>query len=422
MAKKKCWYRRRGYLHFDQPVGYQTARAVVRLPRNVATHSFFPLIKYCVSTKKISKDINGITVKEKQRPLAYAAHMDSHIYSYYAQKLSNAYEDKLKQHSLGDCVLAFRPLGYSNIDFAAMAFEEIRRQSSCCAVALDVTGFFDNLDHRVIKDSWSSVLDTSQLPYDHYAVYKSLTKYSVVEKDALDGMLSLSLNGSKNSKQRICSAKEFREIVRGGGLVLPNEKSFGIPQGTPMSAIVSNIYMLKFDIAAEEMMRVMGGKYFRYCDDMLFIAPVEFKDIVAGEIRKKIKNIKLDINTDKTEIRVFLQQGGVLKSDKPLQYLGFLFDGERVLIRSASLARYSQRMKRGVKLAKRTMIKRNRIRALKGHSDKPLFKRKIYTRYSHLGKRNFIRYGLRAADILDSKEIREQIKPLWGRLVAEIET
>ena len=179
--------------------------------------------------------------------------------------------------------------------------------------------------------------------------------------------------------------------------------------------------MLEFDIAAKSMMNAMGGRYFRYCDDMLFIAPVEFKDKIAGEMRKKINSIKLDLNTSKTEIRVFRRRRGILKCDKPLQYLGFLFDGERVLIRSASLARYSQRMKRGVRLAKSTMNKRNNIRIKNGQSVKPLFKRKIYMRYSHLGRRNFIRYGLRAADLLDSKEIRDQLKPLWSRLLKEIE-
>lgn len=409
-------------MHFDQPVGSKKAASVATSPKTVATHSFYPLIKYSVTSQKISKSSSGIIVSKKTRPIAYAAHMDSHIYSYYAQQLSALYETKLKEYAIEDCVLAFRSLGTSNIEFAAMAFEEIRTRQSCCAVALDVSGFFDNLDHNIVKETWSLVLNKPRLPEDHHAIYKSLTKFSAVNKEKLYAEFSISSNGSKDGLRRVCNASEFRNIVRAKGLIERNKQSFGIPQGTPISALISNIYMLDFDVAAKKIVGGMGGRYFRYCDDMLFIVPTEFKDSIAGIMRMEIRKIKLDLNTKKTEIRVFKRKKGVLQSDKPLQYLGFLFDGQRVLIRSASLARFSQRMKRGVKLAKSTMKKRNKIRVQNGQSEKTLFKRKIYMRYSHLGHRNFIRYGFRAADILKSKEIKEQLKPLWQRLVNEVET
>ncbi|TOH44391.1 hypothetical protein CGI79_25115, partial [Vibrio parahaemolyticus] len=54
---------------------------------------------------------------------------------------------------------------------------------------------------------------------------------------------------------------------------------------------------------------------------------------------------------------------------KPLQYLGFLFDGHSIFLRSTALARYSEKMKGGVKLAKKTMEKENRIRKSKGEPE-----------------------------------------------------
>ncbi|WP_243879901.1 hypothetical protein [Shewanella algae] len=103
-----------------------------------------------------------------------------------------------------------------------------------------------------------------------------------------------------------------------------------------------------------------------------------------------------------------------------LQYLGFMFDGENAYIRSSSLARYSEKMKRGVRLAKKTMRKYNVIRVSKGLPEKEVFKRKLYSRYTHLGGRNFITYGLRAANKMQSKTIKRQLKPLWRRFHEEL--
>lgn len=73
-------------------------------------------------------------------------------------------------------------------------------------------------------------------------------------------------------------------------------------------------------------------------------------------------------------------------------------------------------MKRGVRLAKATMRSRNDLRIARGETPTMLRKRKLYKRYSYLGRRNFVSYALRAAGILDAKEIKRQVKPLWKRL------
>ncbi|HGS4441951.1 TPA: hypothetical protein ACMDNB_003635 [Vibrio cholerae] len=120
-------------------------------------------------------------------------------------------------------------------------------------------------------------------------------------------------------------------------------------------------------------------------------------------------------------MRTFSSQGGILVADQMLQYLGFMFDGENVYIRSSSLARYSEKMKRGIRLAKKTMDKYNAVRVAKGLPEKSLYKRKLYSRYTHLGGRNFVTYGLRAASAMQSKTIKRQLKPLWRRFHEELE-
>ncbi len=423
MQKKHPWFRSRKYLHFDSPIGYKQALQIVSNPLSVAQHSFYPLITYQLSSEKIKRDRDtGLLLKKsKERPIAYAAHVDSHIYSYYVLQLNQFYETEIKRRAVDSSVLAFRSLGKSNIDFAADAFKEIKRRGNCSAVALDVTGFFDNLDHEYLKRMWCAILDAPILPDDHYAIFKSLTKYAMAEREALYDRLQISRHNPKRDRFRICEPREFREIIRAEGLIEFNKTKKGIPQGTPISAFLSNVYMLDFDELMCQEMEQMGGKYYRYCDDMLFIVPTEKRDEIADYVKQNIQNIHIDINTDKTELRTFEVRSGIQFSAKPLQYLGFTYDGSRILIRSAALARYSERMKRGVRFAKATMRKRNESRLNRGENERALFKKKLYGRYSHLGKSNFLRYGYRAANKMDSLAIKKQLKPLWARLQKEIE-
>ena len=357
----------------------------------------------------------------KRRHIAYAAHLDSHILSYYAHALSNAYESALKAADISESILAFRPLGLSNIDFAARAFSEIRSRGNCAVVALDIKGFFDSLNHAVLKGTWSTIINTDGLPADHFAIFKSITRFSEVDRSSLYQLFGISENNPKAKNQRVCSAEQFRSRVRKSGLIKTNIQEFGIPQGTPISAVLSNVYMFDFDRQVAEYVRTQGGCYLRYCDDMLIIVQKTAYRKIKSYVCKLINELKLDINLQKTEVSKFTRRRGRQTCDRPLQYLGFTFNGFQVLIRSAALARYSQRMKSGVRLAKATAKRRNEIRKSCRRPERELFKRKLYERYSHLGGRNFVRYGLRAADVLDSPAIRNQLKPLWQRLRDEFD-
>ncbi len=420
--KKHPWYRSRGYLHFDEPISFKSAQRIVTSAKKVAKHAFYPLINYSVNSKKIKQDkkTRHIEVKVKERPISYSAHVDSHIYSYYTNLLTRLYEEQLKKRSLEENVLAFRSLGKSNIDFAYEAFQEIKKFGECSVVALDLSKFFDTLDHGILKREWSKLIASEQLPADHYNLFKSLTKFAVVDRQKLYELLGVSIHNPRNGKKRLCEPKDFRKKVRKSGLIVINKGKEGIPQGSPISALLSNIYMIEFDRKMKNYVDSVGGKYYRYCDDMLFVVPKELKKKVAGIAANEIKEFKVRLNTDKTELRTFRKRAGKLVADNPLQYLGFLFDGENIYLRSTSLARYSERMRKGVRLAKATMRKRNNLRIQRGENPKPLFKKKLYRKYSHLGSMNFISYGMRAAEVMKSKTIKKQLKPLWDRLQEEM--
>lgn len=421
MNSENQWFRSRGYLHFDSPVKLRKACQIVKSPLNVAHHAFLPLISYDIHSFKISIDKDGnVQKKIKERPISYASHIDSHIYSYYAELLSNVYEKALHELQLKESVLAFRTLGKSNIDFANTAFEKIKAHGDCTAIAMDISGFFDNLDHVILKSMWCKLLQENSLPNDHFNIYRSLTKSSTVNRDLLYAALKISRNNPKSTGARLCDIKTFRDKIRGLGLIKTNSTGKGIPQGTSISALLSNIYMLDFDKKIKDIVVSISGEYYRYCDDMLFIIDSDKTSELISIVTKSISELKIEINDKKTEVRNFHVYSGVQKCDKPLQYLGFIFDGERKLIRSAALARFSGRMKAGVRLAKKTHQKANLIEEKNGVAKTPLFKKKIYERYSHLSKRNFITYGHKAANIMGSNAIKKQLKPLWGRLLKEM--
>ena len=213
---------------------------------------------------------------------------------------------------------------------------------------------------------------------------------------------------------------EFRAEVRGKNLIKKNIESKGIPQGAPISAFLSNLYMLEFDKFVKLITARVKGWYIRYCDDILIVVPPYCADRIEKRVLKKIKELRLEINSKKTERSRFSTIGNSLVADKSLQYLGFTFDGQRILIRSAALARYSQRMKGAVRRAKATAKSRNTAKVSKGLPTKPLYKKSLLEKYSHVGRRNFITYGLRAAQTLESKSIKRQLRPLWKRLQDEI--
>lgn len=418
------WFRRRGYPHFDQPIKLVKAQKIVSNPTEVARHSFYPFIKFTVETVKIK--FNRIDLKvEKQTPkircISYASHVDSHIYAYYSFLLSKQYEGEIKKLGLTENVIAFRSLGKNNIDFASRAFKEITERKNCHVLCLDVKGFFDNLDHQLLKSAWSQVLQRPQLAPDHYAVFKSLTQFATVDRDKVYQTLHRSTNNMSRKALRLCTPEEFRIKIRNTNLIEKNGvNKKGIPQGSPISALLSNIYMLNFDKNVKEHVETLGGFYFRYCDDMLIIVPIESKEYTYNFIKNEIDKIKLEFQDSKTEQINFKYKLGKIEAERPLQYLGFLFDGNQILLRSASLARYSERMRKGVRLAKSTMAKRNRARQARNEITKPLFKKNIYQRYTHLGRRNFLSYGYKASKIMDSKGIKRQLGRLWNRVQNEI--
>lgn len=437
---------KRRYPHFDPFINFSRNESsltyFLSTPTKIQQHSFYPFIKASILTPRYKntgkKNASGKWIRlldVKDRPILFASHFDAYIYSWYSTLLTEKYERKIKSINwdIYDNVLAYIEKGKSNIEFADEAFKYIQDKGNCVALAYDVKGFFDRLDHAHLERMWRIVINKGSLPKDHLNVYKSLTEYAFVEMADLEKQFPLFFKHlEKNRKikdkkkkhptHRICTPEEFRKKVRANKLIrgnpFKNDNSIstrygnkcGIPQGSPISACLSNIYMIEFDIALKKLATDIGGKYCRYCDDILFISDIKFEIQVNDTINKEIAKCHLEINTDKTEIILFKgdlegRLGAFDKNDVPsyLQYLGFIFNGQNIYIRSSSVSKYHRRM---------TARIRENLKSAYGHNSigEKVFKRKLLNRYSIKGERNFISYAKRAADLMQSPTIKKQYK------------
>lgn len=409
--------RTRGYLHFDEPLPRSALETLVSAPHRVASWQFMPLLRTIVKSKRIkrkNKKTKEFEVKIKERPICYAAHRDAALYAFYARKLSFLYEGVLAADSLSDNVTAFRSAtGKCNIHFASEAFEWIGEHKPCVALAYDICSFFDTLDHAVLKQKWCEVLGASSLGPDHYAIFRSLTRYAFVERDRVYKDFSISkYNPRANGRKRICSSEEFRNKVVASGYLDCNKNKIGIPQGTPISAVLSNIYMLDFDREIANIVEGYGGLYRRYCDDVLCVVPVEKVIDAKAAVESAVKRVKLEVQQEKLDERIF----GVDDAEvKPLQYLGLTYDGSRVLLRPGGVARYYSKMRGGVRAivaARGAVARKTGVEV----SDVPIRRKRIYRLYSYAGKRNFITYAHRAAVITGFEEMKGQVVRHWSKL------
>jgi RNA-directed DNA polymerase len=387
----------------------------------VAKWQFHPLLCTEIKSRKVkskNKLLRTFQTKDKSRLICYASHHDAALYAYYAQHLNKAYEKILADEGISESVTAFRSSsGRCNVHFAYESFEWIRDHVPCVALAFDISGFFDSLNHALLKGRWAEVLGTTSLPSDHFALFRSLTRFTLVPRDEAYATFGISKhNPWANDRKRICSAADFREQIARKGTIRKNHDHFGIPQGTPISATLSNIYMLDFDRTLSAFITDKGGFYRRYCDDILCVIPPDAAKETKGMVEKLVAEVALKLQDEKFDEVLF---NGNEKAVKPLQYLGLTFDGVRVLLRTGGIARFYARMRAGVKIAgvaRRKEAERQGI----AKSHVPMRRSKLYRLYSYRGRRNFLTYAIRASKITNSDGIKSQVSRHWSVLQSEI--
>jgi hypothetical protein len=413
----------------------------------------------------------------KIRHIHYANHLDANIFSYYANLLHKEYEKTVEELKLGECITAYRRIPVHldkpdgpmkcNIHFANEVFQFIKNTpySELLVLTLDITGFFDNLKHSILKHKWQNLLGSHNLPPNHYNVFRNITKFSyideidifetfkekiIIQKKPKDGSKPTPIKRKKISKLKhlrnqeaiaFCTKKDFTKWSDRNQLIKNNKytnqetkelRTKGIPQGSPISAVLANLYMLDFDKDINELVRQHGGLYRRYSDDIVLACPVELETTVQNVITQKLAELNLEAQADKTQSFLFERRNGTIQclekkqndffTNKRFSYLGFEFDGETALLKPSSLAKFYRRMKKSIRAAQFHAF-RHTNKTTRGE----LFKNRLYKRFTYLGSQrkrrhdsvpktdwgNYLAYANKANYIMEGSKIKRQVRKHW---------
>ncbi|ATP41699.1 reverse transcriptase [Solibacillus sp. R5-41] len=433
-------YKKKEYLHFDKRVDIKNdehMQAKIQDPSWVASYAFLPSIHFEIVFKKYItlKNEKGEKYKKpdkKPREIYYAAHKDSLIYKYYGDLLNNAYNHYASNKDINEIAVAYRnnKRGKNNIDFAYEVFDFLLKQDQSIVIALDFKSFFDNINHKSLKQKIKRVLNVEELPKDWYKIFKNITRYSYVEKADIEEFL-LDKYGRKKLRKirsklpKIMNPTEFRQFKE--GKIKVNQNFYGIPQGSGMSAVCSNVHLIDFDKEVLEWSKQKHPEalYRRYCDDLIIVIPtanatVELLEEWKNEFLIQIDRYKDDgliIQEKKTEMRLYRDK--TIYNEKmeisPLDYLGFVIDKNIIKIREKSLFKYYSRAYKKTKTSKRIAYATNR----------PGPKRELYDLYTHLGHKylgygNFNAYAKKAHKMMKElpckSYIRKQTKRHWVKI------
>lgn len=463
------WFKTKKYPHIGLPItikDYNWVKAYVENSEKIRIHSFLPLIHKSIIKRKFRADnsVSGLNSSKKRtrilgkpkvRDIFFASHLDSLILSKYNEILANAYERHIEVKNFNESIVAYRKIPISkgsdknkcNIDFAKTTFEFINNNKSkrLTTIVADVTSFFDNLNHKTLKKQWSRVLNETTLPQDHYNLFKSLTNIKYIEGDQLFESYGTTMmvetgipncsNKTEFVRKKIKSGKFFKEkgashycekkefLKKNLNLVISKNNPVGIPQGSPISATLANIYMLEFDQEIFDKVTSVGGFYQRYSDDLIIICEQQFEDDIIKLIRDKIEAlVDLKIEPNKTKVFRFEEVKGKFTGfeidektktpnhNKTLEYLGFSYDGQRVLIKTSGFSKFYRAMKSSFK--KSTSLAKH-----SKNPDKSLFKSRLYKRFTHRGAKRKLIYRPSTADKTVYEKTNEYY---WGNYLSYI--
>ena len=226
-----------------------------------------------VRRKEIPKPDGGV------RKLGIPTVIDRIIQQAIAQKLQGIYEPLFADSSYG-----YRPK--RSAQQAIRKVKEYAEQGYTAAVSLDLSKYFDTLNHALLMDLLRKQIKDKR-------VLKLIKKY-------------------------------LRSGVMENGIVHKTEE--GSPQGGPLSPLLANIYLHEFDREMES----RGVKTIRYADDIVVFAKSKRAAQRLLESSRKLleDKLKLKLNTDKSKVVSIFAQ-------KHFKFLGFCLgkNGKGIYIR-----------------------------------------------------------------------------------------
>lgn len=322
-------------------------------------HKFWPFIRQDQHTRRYNsvkiKSENGkfkkeVEITRKTRKIMYASHHDATLFAFYAWILKHNFNNIVKNTPLEKSVIGYRKIpinndhNKSNIDFANDIYKHIQKSNGYVALCLDIHDFFGTINHTLLKQKlipFQEGISDENLSI----ILKPITKYRYIFLEDVEKIFKDDANWLDYNK--------YNKTIRSNPkLIHKNIYNKGIPQGSPISDILANIYMYEFDKwLCQEVYQHEFGLYYRYSDDIIVIVPEKFAMNLFYNIQEQIKKHGLKISDKKTEaLRIDIDNHKLIdvtssyiksyyKERETLQYLGFEISINRIAIRSNTIAK-----------------------------------------------------------------------------------
>lgn len=354
------------YYHFDNMLSLEKAKKYIE---NLDNHQYLPFITYKEDKKKWDNNHKKI---DEYRPISISSLKDNYVYQYYNEKISTKYEEYVKNTELDEVVCASRKNKHKcNIDFFNDVYRYLKKVNKAKIFIGDVHHFFDNLNHKLLKENLKEVLVVQELDDNTYKMLKSLEKASYIEIEDIIKFLNekgIFIPLGKNKYRSICNyckinkqttivKQEWFKELKNNYLKPKKEelknKTTGIVQGAPVSGTLSNVYMIKADNKVIELLSNYNYLYRRYCDDFIVIIE-NIGDETYTKIVNEIKNIfienKLELKDSK--IQEYSFDKGIITGKKDfIQFLGFeLHNNYVVKIRQSTTDRQKNKILKNKKI------------------------------------------------------------------------
>ncbi len=160
----------------------------------------------------------------------------------------------------------------------------------------DIIKFFDRVDRK-------------------YLLYDLI--YPILPDDTLNNLIDQGLEIEIGNAEELTDEEKL-EFDRSEG---------GIPQGSALSPLLSNVYLSKFD----QGMLNAGYGLVRYADDFLVMCPTENEAIEAYKLAKLILEDELHLNIHALDNESKDSKCRIVRpSQKPLEFLSIMFNGQRL--------------------------------------------------------------------------------------------
>ena len=432
MRKNKNIFKNKSYAHFDNRKKIESVKKYVFNENKIKEHSFFPFIldvhkfekfdseSYSKNSSNPKDSIKEKVSKEKTRNIMFSSHLDRYIYQLYNNKLNILYNEYAKINGINKCSIAYRNnfVGKSNISFAHDVFKFILSTKSCFILVGDFKNFFEGINHKHLKKMLCKVVNQKNLNEDYYAIFKNITKYTYFDLNDICKIKGISrkdiykyneiINSETGKKEYVFKLEKIMsidEINKYKSKYLYYNNKCGIPQGSAISSVLANIYMIDADRLINNLVTSNNGVYRRYSDDFIVIIP-EISREKFLDIFSKIKDIfdnngKPELKDEKTRVYYFENEKlenvnkefltNIYNTKNELEYLGFCFSGNKIKIRDKTMSKFYYRMYKKIKTIALAHGKTKNGKNITGEN--------LYKLYSEYGKNdekgNFITYNER---------------------------